>query len=106
QQLFALKGPNAQAEVLATALNVYATTQSLGGTAAQAYGFTVTAAGLGAYSFNVGSFGDAFGFVNNSTHTIYGFLRAVDQGYGALFYPTLAKEVNDLFEALNKAGRI
>jgi hypothetical protein len=48
QQLFALTGPNAQAEVLATALNVYATTQSLGGTAAQAYGFTVTDAGLGA----------------------------------------------------------
>ena len=31
------------AEVLATALNVYATTQSLGGTAGRAYGFTVSA---------------------------------------------------------------
>src|SRR5262249_49019052 len=47
QNLFALTGPNAQAEVLATALNVYTTTQSLGGTAGLAYGFTVTDAGLG-----------------------------------------------------------
>src|SRR5262249_33448318 len=67
QSLFNQSGSNAQANVLATALNVYATTQSLGGTAGQAYGFTVTAAGLGAYSFNVGSEGAAFGMPNKTT---------------------------------------
>jgi hypothetical protein len=55
QSQFALSGSNLEAEVLATALNVYATTQSLGGTIGQAYGFTVTATGLGADSFNVGA---------------------------------------------------
>ncbi len=47
QSQFNFFGINAQAEVLATALNVYATTQSLGGAIGQAYGFTVTADGLG-----------------------------------------------------------
>src|SRR5207302_4904018 len=39
----ALPAPKAEAPVLAAALNVYATTVSPGGTAAQAYGFTVSA---------------------------------------------------------------
>jgi VCBS repeat protein len=107
QSQFALSGPNAQAQVLATALNVYATTQSLGGTAGQAYGFTVTDAGLGADSFNAGSDGDAFGFANNSSHTVYAFLKAVDRDPWSIFSSdSLRKEVNDLFDALNKAGRI
>jgi hypothetical protein len=44
---FALPGPKVEAQVLAAALNVYATTLSLGGTAGQAYGFTVSAPGWG-----------------------------------------------------------
>jgi hypothetical protein len=107
QSLFAQSGPKAEAQVLATALNVYATTLSLGGTAAQAYGFTVTDAGLGAYSYNAGSYGEAFGFTNNSTHTVYAFLKAVDYDPWSIFSnDSLLKEVNDLFDALNKAGRI
>jgi hypothetical protein len=107
QTQFALSGPNAQAQVLATALNVYATTRSLGGTAGQAYGFTVTDAGLGAYSFNAGSDGAAFGMANNSTHTVYAFLKAVDRDPWSIFSSeSLQKQVNDLFDALNKAGRI
>jgi hypothetical protein len=106
QSLFALTGPNAQAEVLATALNVYTTTQSLGGTAGLAYGFTVTDAGLGAYSFNVGAYGDVFGMANNSTHTVYAFLQVVNQNFGFLFYPSQAKLVTDFFDLLNKTGRI
>src|SRR5262249_25090246 len=58
---FAQSGSNLEVSILATALNVYATTQSLGGTIGQAYGFSVTAAGLGADSFSVGSDGAAFG---------------------------------------------
>src|SRR5262249_52981829 len=55
QTLFNMGGPKAQ--VLAVALNVYATTSSLGGSAGKSYGFPVSAAGLGAYSFNVGADG-------------------------------------------------
>jgi hypothetical protein len=110
QSQFALSGSNLAAEVLATALNVYATTQSLGGTSGQAYGFNVTATGLGADSFNVGSDGAAFGLADNSTRNVYELLKAVDQqsAFGSLYNgdTTLQKEANDLFDALNKAGAI
>jgi hypothetical protein len=107
---FAPPGSNLAAEVLATALNVYATTQSLGGSIGQAYGFTVTATGLGADSFNVGANGAAFGVANNSTLNVYELLTAVDQQSrnGVLYGgdPTLRQEANDLFDILNKAGAI
>jgi hypothetical protein len=64
QSQLAIPGSNRAAEVLAMALNVYATTLSLGGTTGQAYGFTVTATGLGAASFNVSADGAAFGGAN------------------------------------------
>jgi hypothetical protein len=54
ESLFHESGMKLDAQVLATALNVYATTQSLGGTAAAAYGFTVDAYGLGADWQNIG----------------------------------------------------
>jgi hypothetical protein len=52
QGLFGLPSLQAGAQVLAVALNVYATTSSLGGNAGVAYGFTVSATGLGARSYN------------------------------------------------------
>ncbi len=110
QSQFALPGSNLAAELLATALNVYATTQSLGGAVGQAYGFSVTATGLGADSFNVGSDGAAFGVTNNATRNVYELLGAVDQqsASGVLYGGNIAlqKEANDLFDALNKAGSI
>jgi hypothetical protein len=110
QSQFALPGTNVEAEVLATALNVYATTQSLGGTTGQSYGFTVTATGLGADSFNVGTDGAAFAVASNTTRNVYELLKAVDQqSVLGSFYngdTTLRKEANDLFDALNKAGAI
>jgi hypothetical protein len=72
-------GPPLDAQVLATALNVYATTLSLGGTAAQAYGFTVSADGLGAATENVGGNGAAFGLADNTTLDVYQLLLAADQ---------------------------
>jgi hypothetical protein len=96
--------------VLATALNVYATTQSLGGPAGQAYGFTVTATGLGADSFNVGADGAAFGVANKTTLNVYELLQAVNrQAVNSVLYngdKTLRNEATDLFDALNKAGAI
>jgi hypothetical protein len=111
QSQFAQPGSSLGAELLATALNVYATTQSLGGTIGQTYGFTVTATGLGAASFNVGGDGAAFGVADNSTRNVYELLVAVDRQAsleGGLFNgdATLLKKANDLFDALNRAGAI
>jgi hypothetical protein len=110
QSQFALPGSNLEAEVLATALNVYATTLSLGGTLGQAYGFSVTATGLGADSVNVGADGAAFGVANNSTRNVYQLLEAVNQQavFGVLYNgdTTLRKEANNLFDALIQTGAL
>src|SRR5439155_1369624 len=42
QALYRRPGPRLEAEILATALNVYASTRSLGGAAGTAYGFVVS----------------------------------------------------------------
>jgi type VI protein secretion system component Hcp len=77
--LFNRTGPRVDAYVLDTALDVYATTLSLGGTAAKSYGFLVTAAGLGASSYNVGFNGAAFGVPNSTTLSIYQILKAANK---------------------------
>jgi hypothetical protein len=110
QAQFNLGGTKAQAQALAVALNVYATTASLGGNAGASYGFTVSATGLGARSYNVGPDGAAFGVANNSTLTVYGLLAAVNKKavQGVLYNgdATLQAECADLFNALNQAGSI
>jgi hypothetical protein len=107
---FGLHGPKVEAEVLATALSVYATTLSLGSTAGQAYGFTVDAYGLGARSFNVGTDGAAFGVPDDTTLNVYQLLRAVDSmAVNGVLYngdAMLQQEAADLFDALNQAGSI
>jgi predicted outer membrane repeat protein len=106
--LFAQSGPKVDAEVLAAALNVYATTQSLGGNAGVAYGFAVTANGLGASSVNVGADGAAFSVANNTTRNVYQLLLAVNRraANGVLYNgdATLRQQASDLFDALNSAG--
>jgi hypothetical protein len=110
--------PKVDAQVLATALAVYVTTQSLAGTTAEAYGFEVTATGLGARTFNVGTRGAAFGVADHSNVTVLDLLLAVNarSANGLLYdldgdgdaddgletsYRTMA---NDLFSAINEAG--
>ena len=96
--------------MLATAVNVYATTQSLGGTTAQAYGFTVTALGLGASSVNVGGSGAAFGVANLTTFNVYQLLLAVNQrAVNGLLYNGdmgLRVQAQIVFDALNIAGGV
>jgi hypothetical protein len=108
--LFNLGGPKAQAQVLAVALNVYATTSSLGGSTAAAYGFTVSAAGLEAYSYNTGKDGAAFGVANNTTLNVYQLLAAVNkQAKNGVLYGgsvSLQSQCADLLTALNIAGSI
>jgi hypothetical protein len=107
--LFGAKGQKLEAQVLATALAVYATTASLGGSAA-AYGFEVTAGGLGASTFNVGSSGAAFGVANNSTRTVLQLLRAAnDQAVGGVLYngnSGLRSQANVVFTGINEVGDI
>jgi hypothetical protein len=110
QGLFRLPAPQADAQVLAVALNVYATTSSLGGSAGAAYGFTVSATGLGARSYNVGRNGEAVGVANNTTLNVYEMLLAVNkQAVNGVLYggsAALQKQVANLFAALNQAGSI
>jgi hypothetical protein len=104
--LFDEHGAKLGAQVLTAALNVYATTLSLGGAAAQAYGFKVTAFGLGASSFNVGSDGAAFSVPNHTVLNVYQILAAVNKhAVNGVLYDgdaMLGDLANDLFEVLNK----
>jgi hypothetical protein len=99
-----------EAQVLAAALNVYATTAALGGAAGTAYGFTVSATGLGACSFNVGQDGAAFGVADNTSLNVYELLQAVDrQAVNGVLYngdQSLRSQALDLFSSLNQPGSI
>jgi hypothetical protein len=105
-----VQAAQAAVDVLATALNVYATTSAWGGSAAAAYGFTVSSTGLGACSYSVGSDGAAVGVPNSTTLTVYGLLQAVNRkAVNGLLYNgdvTLEAEAADLFDGLNQAGSI
>jgi hypothetical protein len=97
-------GAKVQEQVLVTALNVYTTTSSLGGNTGVAYGFTVSATGLGACFYGVGNDGAAFGVANNTTLDVYQLLLAVnEQAVNGVPYngdPTLQGEAYDLFASL------
>jgi hypothetical protein len=109
-KLFNEQGPKLDAEVLDTALDLYATTMSLGGTEAQASGFKVNADGLGAYLWSIGSNGTAFGIANNMTLNVYEILLAANnKAVGGVLYggdQTLRNEAITVFDAINKAGGI
>lgn len=100
----------AQAEVLAAALNLYATTESLGGLSALSYGFTVNTNGLGAYTYNVGVNGLAFNVANNASVPVGLLLAEVNlkSASGVLYSgdTTLQAEAGSVFDSINKAGGI
>ena len=106
--LFNQQGPKLDAQVLDTALDVYATTLSLGGTTARAYGFDVTAYGLGASTFNVGTNGAAFGVANGTALTVYAILEAADSlAVDGVLYngdSTSCKEALNVFSGINELG--
>jgi hypothetical protein len=111
QSDFLLKGQKLDAQVLATALSVYATNSTLDSTqAAAAYGFTVSGNGVGTATFSVGSNGDAFGVANNTTMAIMDLLLATDaQAVNGVLYngnSTKRNEANNVYSALNDAGGI
>jgi hypothetical protein len=111
QSDFAQTGPKLDAQVLATALAVYATNATLDSTGVAAqYGFTVSGDGGGAATVNVGSNGDAFGVANNTTLTVMDLLLATnDQAVNGVLYSgnkTRGDEANNIYTAVNGAGQI
>jgi hypothetical protein len=95
---------------MAVVLNVFAPTTLLGGTTGKAYGFTVSATGLGARSYNVGKDGGAFGVPNNTTLNVYELLIAANnQAVGGFLYngnKSKQSQVAELFGSLNDSGGI
>jgi probable HAF family extracellular repeat protein len=109
QQDFARQGPKLDAQVLATALSVYATNATLDNTGVAArYGFTVSGYGVGAATVNVGSDGDAFGVANDMTLTVMDLLLATDaQSVNGVLYggnATRRSHANDVYSFVNQAG--
>jgi virginiamycin B lyase len=96
--------PKLDAQVLAVALSAYVTNQNLAGMTAAAYGFQVSAEGLAAATFNVGSDGAAFGVANDTTMTIFALLQATDaQTHNGLLYDT---DGSGTISPLEKALRV
>jgi hypothetical protein len=98
------------AQVMATALNIYATSTSLGGAYATAYGFAVDAYGLGDSTWYVGSAGAALGVANNSTCTVMQLLQEYDGKWvsgvwngNSSAYRNMAR---DVFASINAKGGI
>src|SRR6185295_17352924 len=88
QSLFSVTGMKLNAQVLATALAVYATDSDLaGGSMATSYGFAVNSSGTGVATFNIGSNGIAFGVTDYSSMTIMNILQATNTKarYGKLW---------------------
>ena len=108
--LFKVKGQKLDAQVLATALAVYVTTNSLSRNVATQYGFLVTNAGTGASTFNVGSNGLAFGVANQTTLTVFQILKAANQQaqQGVLYNGNvdLRNRANTVLDGINQTGDI
>jgi hypothetical protein len=109
QSDFILKGVKLDAQVLATALSVYVTNATLDSTQVAAqYGFTVSGAGAGTATVNVGSNGDAFGVADNTTLSVLDLLLATDaQAVNGVLYngnATKRNHANNVYSAVNQAG--
>jgi len=104
------KSPKLDAQVLATALAVYVTNQTLAGDVAEKYGFEISLAGTGGLCWNVGCKGGAFGVPNNTTLTILELLKKVnEQSANGVLYggnKELRDSANYVFTAINETGDI
>jgi hypothetical protein len=107
---FKAKGMKTNAQLLAVALAEYATTSSLGATAAAKYGFVVTDTGVGSAGFNVGSSGAAFGVANNTVLTVAQILASANRGStNGLLYggdTSLITLANSVLDGINQKGDI
>jgi hypothetical protein len=72
------RGRKLEAEVLAVALSIYATTPTLGGGMGGLWGLDTSALGLGPEWVSVGRSGAAFGVANHSGLSVWQVLQAID----------------------------
>jgi uncharacterized surface anchored protein len=94
-------GQQNNAQVMATALNVYASTLGLGGTTGTPFGFIPSAAGLGAADFDVSTNGSAFGVANNTTITVNQMLTAVNaSASNGVLYNNITSLLNECYNQL------
>jgi uncharacterized delta-60 repeat protein len=111
--------PKVDAQIMATALAVYVTNQTLAGTTAAAYGFQVTQYGVGAASFNVGNNGAAYGVADGTFVSVMDLLLAVnarssngllfDQNGDGMISPEEAgmrTMANNVFSLINESGGV
>lgn len=95
-------GSQVDEQFLATALSVYATTSSLGGAAGASYGFSVSALGLGAGTYNIGTNGAAFGVSNGTSLTVIQILQAVNaKSKNGSFFNGNSTYINQAITVLN-----
>lgn len=110
QSRFLVKGMKLDAQLMATALSVYATSCTLGGACSGRYGFLVSEYGLGICTYNVRNNGAAFGASNNTVLTVMDLLiRADAQAVNGTLYSsnaTLRTMANSVFDAINSLGDI
>jgi hypothetical protein len=108
QGLYAADSGGVRMQLLATALNLYATSIGLGGATSAPYGFLVTYDGVGSAVYNVGANGAAFGVANNTTLSVAALLAAANRqaGNGVLFNGngTLVSQADTVFAAINALG--
>lgn len=111
QELFAVRGQKLEAQVMATALAVYVTNETLAGDVAEDFGFTVTEHGVGTKTFNVGDNGAAFGVEDDTQMAVLDILLATD-GFakdGVLYHDddanvakALRNMANEIYSAINQ----
>src|SRR5262249_52585356 len=115
RSLFAVQGQKVEAPLLAAALAVFTTTNTLTtGTASRAlaakYGFVLTDAGAGAGLYKVGSNGAAFGVASGTSLSVLDLLKRADARVtaGQLFggSKALTDQANAVFSGVNQAGDI
>ena len=110
QGLFNLRwGPKAEAQVMATALNVYFSTSSLGGNLGTCYGFRPTSTGLGGACVRVGPEGCALGIWPGSTKTVVQLLKAANSRacWGIFYMNSWGRgAIAGVFSGINEAGPI
>ena len=93
------------AQVMGNAFASYVTSSALaGGNYSGSYGFNVSAAGTGAKTYNVGSYGTAIGLANNTSYTVAQILNAANQQKQAGTFNSNA--FNVICEAINSKGDI
>jgi hypothetical protein len=110
QSLYTEGADNFRARIMALALNVYATTASLGGTEGASWGFAVSKYGVYISTWNVGSSGAAFGVANDTTLTVRQILAAINQravnGNPYNGDSLLQSKADSVLYAINRAGGI